>query len=423
MMAIDTNRTNGNVLHINYVYFFLMAVALVGLGRLNNLRIIAFIPLVVLLLWKINSIEFSLSYFVLLFFEPILDLPILGFSFFRIYQFIFIIRVLYDYTQKRGPKPQFSLNVWAVIVFVGTSFLYVDSMSSLVSPIINSVIIIYFLLYYQDDTSYLSQMLAIIGLFSAASGMYGFFFGRQIISSSYIRYSSVIDDPNYSAMFYVLGILSLYGTNAINKYGKIVLIGILIVLVGLTVSITGAIGLVLLSLGYVLFVNPQKAVWLLVGLGVLIGVIGIFGFNTASQATGLFLRLQGKLLSFNLNTITSGRYAININYMKAFQQLPLRSKLFGGQNILSGELREQYISEFHNVSHNSFIDMLYMIGIVGLLLIVSTFIYMIYTYLREYYLEKDRVKLSLGFLKITVLFFSLSISIYPFRYFLVVFLL
>lgn len=82
----------------------------------------------------------------------------------------------------------------------------------------------------------------------------------------------------------------------------------------------------------------------------------------------------------------------------------------GGKNVINEPL-------FGVVSHNSFIDLLFMNGIIGLVFVITWFVIRIIYLIIKYKKTGDETYLGIAFIKITTLYFALTISIYSYRYF------
>ena len=65
-----------------------------------------------------------------------------------------------------------------------------------------------------------------------------------------------------------------------------------------------------------------------------------------------------------LNYITNNRYYLVQGYAEVFRELPANEKAFGGNNVMTGSYREELVEKFTTVSHNSYIDMAFMVGLV-----------------------------------------------------------
>ena len=415
------NKTN----KFNYKYFLLLALTLFFYGQNSLINVILVIIISLMFLFFIRRKEFILSYFALIFFEPILELPFVGGSFFRIYQLMFLILLFFEARSNKKYNFRNNMNYIAAIIFLALSFLYVESIEGIISSIINVLILIFITTYNNEKEmkEIYSNIFAVIAIFSTFSGIYGFIYGVTLNYGYVSRMGATIGDPNYSALFYTLGLFSLVGTHSIHKKIKLLLAGILCIFLLLTVSLTGILGTLFL---FILFVGIKK-----MSKGILFGSATLLTFivflqsnlNRGTALYGLQYRILSVLNSNDLSVITSNRSGIALYYLNYFKGLPLINQLFGGNNTVGGIAREEMIKLTGNVAHNSFIDMLYMIGIFGTILMLALFVSSITRQIKKYKLSGDSIHLAIAFLKITILYYSLSISIFPFRYFYTFFIL
>lgn len=410
--------------YLNKNYYSLLIIFLFFYGVNESLRLVALFAIIILLLSRILTANFAVTYYGLLFFEPILTVPYLEISFFRIYQALFVLRILLDMYSNRRFFFKGNDNFYAASIFLFSSFLYISSIETIFSILINVSITVYFVFFYHEKLEkFYSQVLFGIGIFSISSGIYGFFFSERLIYGSFSRIGAIIGDPNYSAMFYTLGIFSILGTTLIDRKLKIPFLALLIILLLSTVSITGFLGIILLLFIYMMIFRPKK-IFIFMFL-ILLLVIIIFTYN-AKIGTAIY-GLQSRLLAItnskDIDSILSNRYSLSVYYLYKFRQLSISSQIFGGNNTISGIFREKSVLEIGNVSHNSYIDMLYMIGMIGTIIMIVMFIKMIIANIKLFKKSRNKVYLSIAFLKITILYYSLSISIFPFRYFYSVFIL
>ena len=375
-------------------------------------------------LLNINKDVFFFYYFAIIFFEPVLALPFELGSVFRVYQLLFIAKILADAKKKALFTFPPIHKILLVLMLVTWSIFTIQGISTMMTMVINIVIVIYIFSRIntaQRRNDMYSQMLFVMFLFSFLSGIYGLYNGVGIEMGLFSRLSGIIGDPNYSALFYILGIFSLLGTDVISSNRvKILFALIMCVFVLLTVSIAGITGLIILLVLYYLYKDKRLAMLLMV---VIIFSVVLLYYLPIESGTlyGIKYRIEFSLASIasgDFASLTSGRYNLNSNYISYFFTQDTSSILLGGQNIIAGTERVYYLDMFGLVSHNSYIDMLYAVGILGTLFILFCFIYDIAGSIKEYKNSKYEHFLAMAFLKLTIMWFCLSISIFPFRYFL-----
>lgn len=384
-----------------------------GLNKYADLIIIGII--VALLTKNINNDNFYYMYFGLIFFEPILEVPFIGGSIFRIYQALFIIRIIIDIS-----KEQYIINIKNVcilsgIIIIVTSF-FNQNITEIASVIINCIIIIAVICKKKKNTEFYSELLYSIGIMITFSAIYGFFRGSAINYGNFIRKSTTISDPNYSALFLNLGLFSILGNKKFSKKEKIFTIITTSLSLIFTVSMTGIIGATIFLTLYLYMQNKRRFLkYIIIFLMVGIAFICI-PLKRDNALYGIQYRIRS-MGSQSADDISSGRIGIAKQYITQFSNLSIKEFLFGGNNTVSGEYMEESVEEIGNVSHNSYIDMLFMIGILGTFCILLTFCYSIYNLLTKYK-NGNYIALNYVLLKLIILYFAFTISFFPYRYFI-----
>jgi len=118
-----------------------------------------------------------------------------------------------------------------------------------------------------------------------------------------------------------------------------------------------------------------------------------------------------------INRIASNRYYLSKTYAIHFIfNTPLSEQLIGGNNTIEGGYRDSVPVRNGMASHNTYLDMLFMMGIIGTALVLIFVMINLIRYYISYLKTKDIRMLCLVFVMLTVLLFSLSISTFPFRY-------
>lgn len=415
---LKSKRINGS----NSIYFLAVTFMLYGLNPYLNLILL---PLIFGIFFiNINNSIFYFYYFALIIFEPVLVLPFGLGSVFRIYQLLFIIKIIIDYKNRKNFRiPLMHKQVLAIILIIW-SVTVNQSISFIFSMTVNLFIILYIFSYIssnkQKEENY-SYMLFTIFLFALLAACYGLYNINKIFHLENYRFGSTIGDPNYTALFYLLGIFSLLGTKVINSFRmKLLLFLVMCFFLILTVSLTGIAGFSVLLIMYFLIKDKKIALLILLLIILFTGCLYYLPFETGVlylPKTRLLVSVK-YFLDGNYLRLTSGRTALYNNYLSHFLAQPFAAILFGGQHIIGGNTRAFMLNLFDRVSHNSYIDMLYAVGVIGTIFILGCFLYDIIQNLINYKTSKEELYLSIAFLKLTILWFSITISIFPYRYFL-----
>lgn len=403
---------------------FILALSFMFFGQNSYLDMFLLALIFGVFTLNLNKDVFFFYYFAIIFFEPVLVLPFGLGSVFRVYQILFLMKILFDAKNRVVfTVPPIHKSFLAVMLITWSVFTN-QGMSTVMSMIINLVILLY--IFSRSSTSkrryeLYSQMLFIMFLFSFLSGIYGLYNGADFAYGGFSRLSGTIGDPNYTALFYLLGIFSLLGTDEIKSFKiKAVLFSVMCIFILLTVSLTGIVGLAILLVFYYLFKDKKLALLLMVAI--IIFAVCVYYLPIESGALyGLKTRMAFSITSIadgDFASLTSNRFDLFSYYISYFFTQGTGAILFGGQNIIGGSERQNMLNLFGLVSHNSYIDMLFAIGVIGTAFILACFIYEIIKNIISYTNSKHEYYLAFAFLKLTILWFCMGLSIFPFRYFL-----
>ncbi len=436
-----TFKTAIDFLNKNIVFMSIMAAAFLLYGLNDFLNLILAGILFVLLLANVASNRLFYAYFACIFFEPILNVPFVGGTFFRLFYVLILVRFIYDLVKKR----KFALDIPTLLlalVFLVTSVLYSISLSRNISIAVNIVVVLYMVLSIkkQENTAeVIGELLTYIAVFSMLSGVYGLTRGYANEAQTYVRLFGTIDDSNYSALFYAIGLFASLGATMIKKKGlKIALTLALVLLIISTASVVGLAVASLLMLIFFFFTQGyKKGLLLLLALVVLLSVVlfvplpgeGIVAATQQKMHRFFVLEDPNPELRYQypnysdfemyLNRITSNRYYLSKTYaIHYFFNTPLTQQLFGGNNPVEGAFRDQVPVRYSLVSHNSYIDMMFMMGMVGMLAALVLVGIKIMRHFIAYLKTKDIRMLCLVMIVMTVLLFATTLSLFPYRYML-----
>ena len=93
-----------NFLQKDLVFFITMCIIMLSYGLTGILDLILAAALFILLLANINNNKLFYGYFACIFFEPILVLPLVGGTFFRLFYVLMFIRVVIDIVKRKKYK-------------------------------------------------------------------------------------------------------------------------------------------------------------------------------------------------------------------------------------------------------------------------------------------------------------------------------
>ena len=223
---------------MNKKFYYILAVLLLFLGLNSILDFFIISIITICLILKFKTDDFFLLIFPLLIFEQLLAVPFLNCSIFRIYELIFIIRVLYDLRYKKNIINFDKRLIVISSFFILSSILYSD-LKYFISITINVLMIFYISSIKYNDKKFFNKLFYIIGVFSASSVFFGILHNNALEYGSFNRLYFTISDPNYSSMFLNIGFFSLLGTDIPNKYERLLLQFFCVLGILLTISLSG----------------------------------------------------------------------------------------------------------------------------------------------------------------------------------------
>ncbi len=423
----------------DWIFIITMGAVALAYGIHAYLDIALTVVLFALLLINVKTNKLFYAYFALIFFEPVLVVPIVGGTFFRLFYLLFFIRLIIDIIAKAKYQWDIPTIILAVLLAV-TAVFYSISVSRLFSVVMNILVVTYIMLSLkrqENKSAAFGELLTYIAVFAALSGIYGLLQGNVNDKADFVRLYGTISDSNYSAMFYIIGLFASFGATMIkNTWGRVALSAFLVLLLITTVSITGLAFAGFLILLFLFFSGRAKPALIVILVGaILITALFVIPFNGGGVLEGTQEKLNRFLvfddpypefryqypnysdLELYINRITSGRYYLSKTYaIHLFINTPLSQQLFGGNNPVEGGFRELVPVRYGLVSHNSYIDMFFMMGMIGTAIMLILILIKLIRYYIDYKKSDDIAFLCIAFITLTVLMFCMSISIFPYRY-------
>jgi len=426
----------------NQIYYYVSLSIIVLTYGLNLwLNVVLYLVFTINILANIRKNRFLFTFFALVIFEPQLHstlvfAPIMLSSLVKVYYIAFAIRVVLDILKKSTYKMDWSSALLALI-FIVTSFSYATSVSSGALYMLKTAAVMLYMIFYlganAERDEMLGEMLSMIALFMLLSGVYGL--TRNLYWDN--RLCSTIQDPNYSAMYFAMGLMASFNASIFKKWLKTLISLGLVVLMIMTMSLTG-IALTMLVLVIYFFVTQgiKRVAIVIVTSIILVGGILIVPSKPESKLERLQERVskvyvidetdytfEGKedysTGELYFNYVTNNRYYLVRSYMGEYRALPIKEQLFGGNNVMTGDYRDEMVEKYTTVSHNTYIDMMYMVGLIPMLMITVLLLWRIVSLVKEYRRTKSRQVLSILFVKLIILVFGFTLSFFSYRYFIV----
>lgn len=269
-----------------------------------------------------------------------------------------------------------------------------------------------------NNKDIIKKFLIFISFFSFLAGIIpiiqGFEYTKQALG--FIRMGSLgMGDPNYSSIVYNLGIFSLLGIKANNnlKLLRIIIILALYYFLISTLSVAGIIINVIGILLYILLVKKisKKFKVLIVGVIVFLLIQILLPYIQNSVLIDVVIkRFHEKFIQIsqgNYYDATTSRSGIAEYYINNFKNQNIIFILFGSLKPLF-----YYIDIWKTAAHNTFIDMLYSIGLVGLIAMMVFILSRSNYWYRKYRIENEPVYLNVLLIKIILVLYMTSLSMF-----------
>lgn len=227
-----------------------------------------------------------------------------------------------------------------------------------------------------------------------------------------------IQDPNYSSFLMLLGFISALsfqpGGIRWKKILKICAVLLCLLTILRSVSISGIFGITLIVLAYLLLqkgiVKKVKVVLLVVvGLVFVLSILTLYFSSVVDSIVWRANLILGDYSSSNINGMTSNRLSINERYLSYFADQSIFRILFGLRSMPNTDL----IQTLGAVTHNSYVDMLFMYGLVGALIILLSLIRKNIICYRKNRAKSNNEYQFVILCSILLIFFSFTLSIIP----------
>lgn len=390
-----------------------------GLSTMVDYAILAVFFAGMVFLAKYNCLEMLCA--PLYFFDYVLIVPIIGGSFNRLYAAFYL---LYYAMKRHGKISMTKKELILALVYFVMSVGYSFSVTSVISAVLN-VFTLTFIFKSMDNKENRDAFLFSIAIAAVLSAVYAFTRGIKVEHEYGERLSGTISDPNFTALIYNLGIFAVLCCSKFNKWTRIACIAVMAVALIMTVSQTGIFGCVLLCMLLAFIIKPHKG--LLLAMAGVVAIVVLL--NTELPVTSIFHSIQQRLVeSYNAilqkdyGAVTTNRSNLWVEYLMVFfGNISVIRMFVGGINPTTSAFRQTWNLQY--ASHNSFVDALFMAGILGFLIVVVYLAMGIYKNIVLYKKSGDKTYLGFAFIKIVTVMFAFVLSYFTSKLFSIGFLL
>ena len=412
------------------IFWGLSCLFFIAYGMNQIMDLLLFLIFIVVVFFIKEEYFIYISAGLLIFSDAVLLPEILNFSgvsLSRIFLIAFFLRLAVKML-----KREFSVKItWGrlsllLIIFAYTTISFARSrnMDTLIGFLYMIVLIYIYDFIFRKKPEMLSRFIVAFSLFCISSCIYSFLHMnemQQVVSSyggmEFERFSGTFE-PNFMCLYYnfsIVGLLFLKFKYPIIKYG---MLGLFYALMIMTMSITGVIANIAVILLYLVFtkarflkLTPFKIAAVTVS-GLLVAGIAVILFkdNVYQFYERIYIVVKQTSVG-HLNTATSGREGITKYYMSVFSNLNVTDRLFGNY------VNWKRMFDSFKAAHNTYVDAIYMIGLIGSFFYAVTVGIMFANSLISYVKDKREVNLMVCSQKLIVLISGLTLSFFNSRLF------
>ena len=465
-----------------FLYILFPLLLLYNFNEYVNTGICIYVIVLSVLLNVENLFYLFISLF---FFDDILIYEPLGGSITRIVMFFAIIKLTYYLIKHINQLKIKKSDICIIVFFVVSNFIgYIVSGFNLegITILLNVVCFIFFSIYFRtgyNENDLFEKILKLILISVLMACFYGLLhlnFMKELTSEMTILRFNGTYEPNFMCFYINLAFISFLSLKSKFNNKLYDLIGILLItFAGLTISITGILILSIILITYIFWNKKSiKKTSLYLGKLIVIALL-IFSFvqitpkllnnlkivkedkiaqneeapkiennqelipqndqeesNTSineneedsitvedSGVKGRFTELISFIKRGDLDKLTSGRLPLAKEFISKSFNRPIMQVFFG-----NGPTTKELFTNFFfkkNYSHNSYLDLLYNFGLIGVVVIITYISIKSNQFLTNYNVLKEYNK-WLKLIKIVILIYGLSLSLYTKRMVLLFFI-
>lgn len=234
------------------------------------------------------------------------------------------------------------------------------------------------------------------------------------------RYLGSQGDPNFMAMLLCVCLAFVWSIEAHRLPVKLALVGGMITGIALTGSLTG-LAVTVISLSVYAALRTARGTTLstvilsIAALAIIGGGVLVLA-NSGLLPETLQVRLgvaSTEITGRDVTNLTSGRSHVQREYVDYWLNEPVFRQLFGGYAVSGLALVGPPFTVIGLATHNSFLDVLYTCGLIGLIVFVVSVLASGRTALRMYREDADEVALAFLVAKVTWVVFGFTLSVFP----------
>ncbi|MBR2376632.1 MAG: O-antigen ligase family protein [Clostridia bacterium] len=283
--------------------------------------------------------------------------------------------------------------------------------------------------YKMQDYSFFNRAMFGFVIFSVAAGVYGMIHGNTLVVQQngieMMRFCGTSSDPNIMGYKFILGLTALLFTDMINnKVIKVVLATFLLIMIFRTGSTTAIIGIGMVIALWVILQRKsfKNSIILIISATLfvifLLNVENILMFLASREVIFIewerLLNQYYDLIGGDISSATSLRTDVWAGYMNYYwNEQNIFYQLFGGNiSNIYGIEKDFAKMSWVAAAHNTFIDILMSVGVVGLIILLGVFVIGLKNDFVKYVRTRDSLSAMKIAIKIITLFYMFALSLF-----------
>lgn len=403
---------------------WLLPVAMLAHGQSStaNIAVSLLVALAIVVYWRRVEFVALAGFFVA--YSTVLFLYDGGPSLVNVYLLAYLGRVVLGVTKPTAGGGR--VGAVMVVAYAGAVLAAYVELLEWVMVLVSAVVLWGVLSELRDPAKACSRQLFLrVTVYSCLSAVaYGVINNRVIETGGAIaglqRFLGSQADPNFMAMLLCVSLSFVWSIGAHRMPMKLLLAGGMITGIALTGSLTG-LAVTVISLAAYGALRTARGTTLstvvlsLAALAIIGGGVIVLA-NSGLLPETLQARLgiaSTELTGRDVTNLTSGRSRVQAEYVGYWLNESPVSQAFGGYAVSGLALVGPPFTVIGLATHNSFLDVLYTCGLIGLLVFVVSIVASGRAALRGFREEGDEVALAFIVAKVTWVVFAFTLSVFP----------
>ena len=226
--------------------------------------------------------------------------------------------------------------------------------------------------------------------------------------------------------FFTIAVFSVITLKLFDKRIRYVIVLALYAMMMSSLSMTAIVVNLLVWSFYCAFTGKIKIKFIVIGIGVVALLIGLYNFGLENPDTSvlgeLSARIEEKLISLSkgdIGDVTTGRSDLTLEHLEYYFNSSFITLIFGGVPVNC-----KYIHpDFEMAAHNEYVDMLLNVGLVGAFVMFRYFFSNYIDYFKKYRKSRSQNALFLVMIKTVWMCYAMTLTMFLDFRFMIFFLI